>query len=155
MTTHTNAPIVAPIIAKFGGTSLADYQAMERCADIVINCPQTKVVVVSASSGVTNLLVELSTGALNVKQRQQAITKIHDIQQQIIDKLQLNDQVTGLINHLLAQLSDISDAIAMQPSAKLTDKLLSFGERLSSTLFTQVLIAKGVSAVLFDVRDQV
>ena len=41
-------------VAKFGGTSVADYDAMHRCADIIINNPATKVVVVSASSGVTN-----------------------------------------------------------------------------------------------------
>lgn len=145
--------MTSPIIAKFGGTSLADYQAMARCANIVINSPQTRVVVVSASSGVTNLLVELSTGTLNAEQREQAIGKIHAIQQQIISSLQLNEQVTESINHLLAQLSDISEAIAVRPCAKLTDKLLSFGERLSSTLFTQVLIAQGAAAVFFDVRD--
>lgn len=48
------------VVAKFGGTSVADYQAMNRCADIVLGNPATRLVVVSASSGVTNLLVELS-----------------------------------------------------------------------------------------------
>ncbi|NRA69840.1 MAG: lysine-sensitive aspartokinase 3 [Gammaproteobacteria bacterium] len=142
-----------PIVAKFGGTSLADYSAMSRCADIIINCPKSKVVVVSASSGVTNLLVELSTGKLNGPQRTVAISDIRAIQQKIIDNLALSDQVIESISHLLAQLSDLSAAIALKPSAKLTDKLLSFGERLSSTLFTQVLIGKGASAVYFDVRD--
>ena len=153
MTNLTHVPTSSPIVAKFGGTSLADFQAMERCANIVINCPQTCVVVVSASSGVTNLLVELSTGQLNPQQRQQAINNIEKIQQNIIAHLNLNSQVLEQVNHLLAQLSDISDAIAAQPSTQLTDTLLSFGERLSSTLFTQVLLAKGAPAMFFDVRD--
>ena len=158
MTNSINAQFGAPIVAKFGGTSLADFDAMQRCADIVINCPKTNVVVVSASSGVTNLLVELSSGVLDSAQRQQALTKINNIQQKIIANLTLTEQVTEQINHLLAQLSDISEAIALEPSERkpsveLTDKFLSFGERLSSTLFTQVLNAQGASAVLFDVRD--
>jgi len=153
MTNLANVPTFTPIVAKFGGTSLADFQAMERCANIVINCPQTCVVVVSASSGVTNLLVELSTGQLNSEQRQQAVQDIEKIQQNIIGHLSLSPGALEQINHLLAQLSDISEAIAAQPSAELTDKLLSFGERLSSTLFTQVLVAKGASAMFFDVRD--
>ncbi|NRA83588.1 MAG: lysine-sensitive aspartokinase 3 [Gammaproteobacteria bacterium] len=153
MPNPTDSQISAPIVAKFGGTSLADFQAMQRCADIVINCPQTSVVVVSASSGVTNLLVELSRATLSDAQRQQALSQIEQIQQQIIAKLTLSEQAQEQINHLLAQLSDISEAIAANPSAQLTDKLLSFGERLSSTLFTQVLMANGASAVLFDVRD--
>ena len=153
MPNPTDSQISAPIVAKFGGTSLADFQAMQRCADIVINCPQTSVVVVSASSGVTNLLVELSRATLSDAQRQQALSQIEQIQQQIIAKLTLSEQAQEQINHLLAQLSDISEAIAANPSAQLTDKLLSFGERLSSTLFTQVLMANVASAVLFDVRD--
>ncbi len=153
MPNPTDSQISAPIVAKFGGTSLADFQAMQRCADIVINCPQTSVVVVSASSGVTNLLVELSRATLSDAQRQQALSQIEQIQQQIIAKLTLSEQAQEQINHLLAQLSDISEAVAANPSAQLTDKLLSFGERLSSTLFTQVLMANGASAVLFDVRD--
>ena len=47
-------------VAKFGGTSVANYQAMCNCAKIVTNNPNTKLVVLSASAGVTNLLVELA-----------------------------------------------------------------------------------------------
>jgi len=39
------------IIAKFGGTSVADFDAMSRCADIVLADENIRVVVVSASSG--------------------------------------------------------------------------------------------------------
>ena len=52
------------IVAKFGGTSLANFEAMSRCADVVLSSPNTRLVVVSASSGVTNLLVSLSQGNL-------------------------------------------------------------------------------------------
>ena len=44
-------------VAKFGGTSVANYPAMQSCANIVIADPNTRVVVLSASAGVTNLLV--------------------------------------------------------------------------------------------------
>ena len=41
-------------VAKFGGTSVANYSAMQACAKIVIADPNTRVVVLSASAGVTN-----------------------------------------------------------------------------------------------------
>ena len=49
-------------VAKFGGTSVANYAAMEASAKIVIADPNTRVVVLSASAGVTNLLVALANG---------------------------------------------------------------------------------------------
>ena len=67
-------------VAKFGGTSLANFEAMSRCADIVLSSPSTRIVVVSASSGVTNLLVSLSTGELSAVERIDAIKQISDIQ---------------------------------------------------------------------------
>ena len=45
------------VVAKFGGTSVADYDAMNRSADVVLADPNTRLVVLSASAGVTNLLV--------------------------------------------------------------------------------------------------
>ena len=49
-------------VAKFGGTSVADAAAMNHCADVVLANPATRVVVLSASAGVTNLLVSLAQG---------------------------------------------------------------------------------------------
>ena len=37
-------------VAKFGGTSVANYSAMQACAKIVIADPNTRVVVLSASA---------------------------------------------------------------------------------------------------------
>ncbi|CWX15832.1 Lysine-sensitive aspartokinase 3 [Haemophilus influenzae] len=48
--------------AKFGGTSVTNYDSMTACAKIVIADPNTCVVVLSASAGVTNLLVALANG---------------------------------------------------------------------------------------------
>ncbi|VTP62422.1 Lysine-sensitive aspartokinase 3 [Leclercia adecarboxylata] len=50
------------VVAKFGGTSVADYDAMNRSADVVLADPDTRLVVLSASAGVTNLLVALAEG---------------------------------------------------------------------------------------------
>ena len=42
-------------VAKFGGTSVATYATMLNCAKVVMGNPNTKVVVVSASAGVTGV----------------------------------------------------------------------------------------------------
>ena len=46
------------IISKFGGSSMADIQAMKRCAEVVKK-RKSNIVVVSATFGTTNQLVEI------------------------------------------------------------------------------------------------
>ena len=48
------------IIYKFGGTSLGSAERMQQVAKIVSSTPEQKVVVLSAVSGTTNSLVEIS-----------------------------------------------------------------------------------------------
>lgn len=146
------------IVAKFGGTSLANFEAMSRCADIVLASSDTRLVVVSASSGVTNLLVSLGHGTFDKSQCEEAVSKIRDIQHAIMAHLSLNDQQRSHIDALLDRISEISlvlnDADNKTNSTNsLSDELLSFGEQLSSFLFTQVLIERGEKASWFDVRD--
>lgn len=68
-------------VAKFGGTSVANFEAMSRCATIIENNPNTRLVVCSACSGVTNLLVELANGVQDQTHRTellQNLANIHD-----------------------------------------------------------------------------
>ena len=41
------------VVAKFGGTSVADFDAMNRSVDVALLDANTRVVVLSASAGVT------------------------------------------------------------------------------------------------------
>ena len=67
------------IVAKFGGTSVADFTAMNRSADVVLSNPDVRLVVLSASAGVTNLLVALAEGQ-QPKQRASLLDDIRRIQ---------------------------------------------------------------------------
>lgn len=42
------------VVSKFGGTSVADFDAMNRSADIVLSDANVRLVVLSASAGITN-----------------------------------------------------------------------------------------------------
>lgn len=74
-------------VAKFGGTSVANFEAMSRCSAIIENNPQTRLVVSSACSGVTNLLVELANGVASTERRQAILQQLADIHYVIIDQL--------------------------------------------------------------------
>ncbi|MFQ6370793.1 lysine-sensitive aspartokinase 3 [Shewanella sp. YIC-542] len=141
------------IVAKFGGTSVADYEAMARCADIVLANPSTRLVVTSASSGVTNLLVALAQTGLPESQRLALLKQIAAIQYAIVDRLPHNDEVAAAIDSLLTRIDVVSQQLQHEADKALTDELLSLGERCASILFAAVFRAKGAVAEAFDVRQ--
>ena len=141
------------VVAKFGGTSVADFAAMNRCADIILANPDTRVVVVSASSGVTNLLVELTQANVNDQRRMALLTQIAQVQYDIVDKLERPQDVAATIDKLLSRMSVLSDALVLDRSKAIIDELLSMGEQCSSLLFSAVIRQKGTPSSAFDVRQ--
>jgi len=140
-------------VAKFGGTSVADHKAMLRCASIIKNDQSTKVVIVSASAGVTNHLVRLCQENIERVERESIINKIRDIQFSITQYLENEARLNSQINNLLDELADFAFKQSQNYSSQTSDAILSFGEQMSSLLFTQVLNSFGVKAQCFDVRQ--
>jgi len=140
------------IVAKFGGTSVADHQAMLRCAHIIKKQPNNKLIVVSASSGVTNLLVRLSQANLADAEQSQIVEKIKDIQLNITQYLSQEVSLNAEINRLLNELTAYAKEQSLNHSARVADAILSYGEQLSSRIFAQVLQSVGVNGEYFDVR---
>lgn len=141
-------------VAKFGGTSVANFDAMQASAKIVLADPNTRVVVLSASAGVTNLLVELAAGC-DVDKREQCIDQIRQIQYAILDKLQNAAIIREEIERLLASIQSLSEAASLATSPALTDELISHGEMMSSLIFVEVLRDLGRQATWLDVRTVV
>ena len=83
-------------VAKFGGTSVANYAAMTACAKIIIADPNTRVVVLSASAGVTNLLVALANG-VEPEERRQLVGEVRQIQENILTELKEDSRVSTII----------------------------------------------------------
>ncbi|AHG79631.1 Aspartokinase [Mannheimia varigena USDA-ARS-USMARC-1388] len=141
-------------VAKFGGTSVANFDAMTSSANIVIADANTRVVVLSASAGVTNYLVELANGCEKEK-RDEIIAAVGQIQYNIIEKLQQQDNVRAEIDELLAHIEALAESASLATSAALSDELISHGEMMSTKIFTQLLIERNHPAVWVDVRDVV
>nr|WP_199271753.1 lysine-sensitive aspartokinase 3 [Paraglaciecola sp. L3A3] len=140
-------------VAKFGGTSVANFAAMQNCANIIKNNPNTRVVVVSASAGVTNLLVDIAHTAMSKDQIKQKLVEIKTIQYAILNELANSEEVAEKLESLLASLTDLALHEEIIHSADLKDSLLSHGERMSSLLFSAVLKQIDVNAENFDVRN--
>ena len=141
------------IVAKFGGTSVADHQAMLRCAAIIKNDTRNRLVAVSASAGVTNNLVRLSQKNVCDEERETIIADISRIQYAITEHLACQQELNIEINVLLASLTKCAKQQATQFCLQNADEILSFGEQISSRIFAQVLQSVGVNGVYFDVRQ--
>lgn len=140
-------------VAKFGGTSVANFEAMSRCAAVIENNPNTKLVVSSACSGVTNLLVELASGVQDAEQRLAIIKQLADIHHAIIDQLAHPAQVEKEVHSILDMVASVAEAASFQSSKKLTDHLVACGELMSTFILTQLMRERGMEAVRFDIRE--
>lgn len=141
-------------VAKFGGTSVADHPAMTRCAGIVNDNPQVRTIVVSAPSGVTNLLVKL-TSAKKSNEREQIISDIENKIYAIYEKINI---VEGqlLYQEILVMFDELkqhAEQISLAFSLQLADEIIAYGERFSARLFTQVLKENNILAVYQDARS--
>ena len=139
-------------IAKFGGTSVANYEAMSNCVKVVTMNPNTKLVVVSACAGVTNLLVELASGACDSKKREEIIAQVFAIHQKIIAQIGDEAKHEAVIKEYLGVVRDLAVQATMTRTDMITDRLVSHGELMSSYLITEIFKQQGYKAQWFDVR---
>ncbi|WP_078000417.1 lysine-sensitive aspartokinase 3 [Edwardsiella tarda] len=139
------------IIAKFGGTSVANADAMLRCADIILSNPAVRVVVLSAAAGVTNQLIALAEGR-DSTERQRLLDEIARIHEEILHALPDSTVVRNEIASMLDNIAMLAEAASLATSAALTDELVSHGELMSTLLFSELLRTRGVAAEWFDIR---
>ncbi|NAW81713.1 lysine-sensitive aspartokinase 3 [Vibrio sp. V43_P6S15P86] len=140
-------------VAKFGGTSVANFEAMSRCATIIENNPNTRLVVISACSGVTNLLVELANGVQNQTHRTELLQNLANIHDAILTQLEDSTKTAAEVYGILDTVTSLAEAASIQASAKLTDHLVACGELMSTHILTQLMCERGIQAVRFDIRD--
>lgn len=138
-------------VAKFGGTSMADIEAMRRCAAIVSADSDKKVIVVSATSGTTNLLTRLCELTLD-SEKQDIVEEIRQKHFGICENLQNRSKMVETVAQLLDQLEELIIQAGV-PNAAQKDEILAYGERLSSLIFAEVLGEVVEQVHWLDARD--
>ncbi len=138
------------IVSKFGGTSMADFEAMQRCAGIVAENPERKIIVVSATAGTTNDLVVLSASP-SAQDQQAFLARIEKRHRDIIRHLHNAQEMEEQFGHTLDALKEHLSQSKKDEAWK--DGLLAFGELMSSPIFTEVVRMMGVDAQWLDARE--
>jgi len=148
-------------ILKFGGTSVADAEALQRVAGVVhrAHCSTRPVVVVSALAGVTDGLLAAAEAAAsgNAEGMPQQLDALLERHAEIAARLARPDSARGIgtvLARTRAEIADLLKRVAAEPDRRpaLRDEIASYGERLSAALLTAVLLAADVPARYVDAR---
>ncbi|MCU0513259.1 MAG: aspartate kinase [Anaerolineae bacterium] len=149
------------ITMKFGGTSVGTSEAIDNAVSIVqqsLNAGHRVAVVVSAMSGVTDMLLKSVRAAvagdkwgyltLSDEIRQKHLDVVHDL----IAPGERREALLTALGQLLQQHADLCEAINIlgEATPRISDAVVSFGERLSARLVAAVLQERGVNAQAYD-----
>jgi len=155
--------LTGPIVMKFGGTSVADADAITRVVGIVKAAREASglppVVIVSAMSGVTDRLLELAASA---ERRRDAhvLNAVADLSRrhfEAIQRLLPADVANGVLVEIGAQLDDLrallkATAILRAASPSAHDAIVCTGELINSRIVAAALEQHGLPAAWVDAR---
>jgi aspartate kinase len=149
---------------KFGGTSVEDPVAIRRTAAIVagrVAKGNSPVVVVSAMARVTDQLLRAAaaaasgdrTGALAISSRlrsrhRDTAAALVKIPEAIAPLQHLIDQKFDALDEMLRGLSAL-----LELSPRISDRIVSYGERISSSIVAGAFCELGIDAVHVDARQ--
>ncbi len=132
---------------KFGGTSVGKPERMHEVAKLITRDTDHKIVVLSALSGTTNSLVEISNFLAqgNREGAKNTIEKLHDHYKQFILQLVQKEENQKKANQIIAEHFEFLHIILrISFSEALNKDILAQGELMSTKLFSVYLSEIGV-----------
>lgn len=150
------------LVMKFGGTSVANFEAITRTIFIIGGKLDKKpVVVVSALSKVTDLLYRISDAAAsrNEAETRELLAQLRkrhtDLAGELLAQSVLKDEAVAKVNEICDNLDSI--AMAVCSLGELSDRnkaiIISNGEYLSSTIIAHAMNSKGIRTKWVDARS--
>jgi len=152
------------VVMKFGGTSVEDPAAIGRTAAIVagrLALGKQPVVVVSAMARVTDQLLRAAasaaagdrTGALAIGSRLRS--RHRDTAAALVKDFAKASALQNLIDQKFDSLDEILRGLAaiLELTPRISDLIVSYGERLSSRIVAAAFLERGIDATHVDARD--
>jgi aspartate kinase len=143
-------------IMKFGGTSVGKPQRMKEVADLICQDDETKIVVLSALSGTTNALIEISTAMAcgNKTEAKHLIDQLEQQYKQFSNELFSAKEALENANKVIQEHFEFLQIILkISFSEALNKDILAQGELLSTKLFSIYLDEKKIAHVLLPALD--
>ncbi len=147
------------IVMKFGGTSVGDARRVRDVAELIAAAPgfeagHTPVAVVSAASGVTDLLIGTARAAAS-GDRPRIRSTLRDLQARVSGMVEVcveagseREAVSAQIAEYLGELRILYTGVALlgELTPRSLDLIVSFGEKLSAVVVAGALRARGTPA---------
>lgn len=153
---------VSCVVMKFGGSSVGSAAAIERVARIVASRLERRpVVVVSALSGTTNLLLEIARSAA-AGELLGALQQVESIRERHLREVEAllgggaeADEVQSDLSVLCDELAGLVHALSVLRylTPRSEDAIVAYGEQMSSRLVAAAFRARGIPAELVDARE--
>ena len=143
-------------IMKFGGTSVGKPERMHEVAKLIIKDAEPKIVVLSALSGTTNSLVEISNSLANADRNtaKQQIEALETHYQNFILQLVKTEAAIRSVKNIITEHFEFLNIILkISFSEALNKDILAQGELLSTKLFSVYLTEQGIDHVLIPALD--
>ena len=152
------------VVMKFGGTSVADHVAIDRTASIVrgrVERVLQPIVVVSAMAKVTDQLLAAAAaaargdrkGALFLTSR---LRNRHlEAAGRLVTSSPASSEIHNSVDAEFNSLDEILRGLAAvgQLSPRISDMVVTFGERISSRIVTAAFAERGINAAHVDSRE--
>jgi aspartokinase/homoserine dehydrogenase 1 len=146
------------IVMKFGGSSVASPEAIERTLSIVRKTESPVLVVVSAFGGITDMLINASEmAALQDEGWRKHLQAIETRHFDAVRHLLPIAQQAGVLSKVKKEANTLETLLEGsfligENTPKLLDRILSFGELMSATIIASYYQSEGVKAVFQDSR---
>lgn len=143
-------------VMKFGGTSVGKPQRMQEVASLVTKDEEPKIVVLSALSGTTNALVEISESLASGDRHsaKEQIDALHEHYKHFISDLLKTDISLQKANAVLNEHFEfLTIILKISFSEALNKDILAQGELLSTKLFSIYLEEMNIEHVLLPALD--
>ena len=142
-------------VLKFGGTSVGSAKSIQNVKSIIASQDGSKVIVLSAMSGVTNYLVEICENFRNgnssgIIETIESLKKKHfDVTEELITSEKENLSVKKELSILFEGLSSLT---RQDFSESIVPQILTFGETLMTFIFSEFLKFSGMNNSLLDAK---
>jgi aspartokinase/homoserine dehydrogenase 1 len=149
-------------VLKFGGTSVGTVDSIKIVIDILENNlakGEQVAVVFSAMGGVTNRLIEIgkmaATGNAEYMEFLKVVEERHFAVVRGMIHVKNQSSTFAAVRGLFNELGDILRGVSWirELSERTLDLIMSFGERLSTLVISEILKSRGVSAEFCDARN--
>src|SRR5438477_778453 len=148
-------------VLKFGGTSVAGAENIEKVIEIVKEklSHELLIVIVSALGGTTDTLLECGKLAAasdeTYKEKLQEVKQRHIAAVKELIPVQHQSALLSMVKKMCNEIEDLCNGVFLvnELSTRTIDKLLSYGELLSSQIIAAAFVAKGIECKWIDARE--